>query len=175
MPRKLRLADALAFEYEPANGGQGVSEIGQPYLKTRYEVVSRATLVDGLAIDDPRTSFQGVSLLPATFDGVTPDRGVYATTRPLSPSGRRGLALHRGQKKIILEEVGAPHLYDLSLDPLEQEDRARDEPVRIQLLLQELLAQQRCNQVLLTGVGQAPQIELDAERLKELKALGYIQ
>jgi len=148
----------------------------QPAVEEPVSLVDLApTLVDGLGIDDPRASFQGVSLLPAIFDGVTPARGVYATTRPSSTSGRRQLALLRGQRKIILDEAGVPHLYDLSLDPLEQHDEARNEPVRIQLLLQELLAQQRCNQMLLTGVGQAPQIELDPERLRELRALGYIQ
>ncbi len=133
------------------------------------------TLVDGLGIDDPRASFQGVSLLPAIFEGLAPHRGVYATTRPSSQSGRRGVAFHRGQNKIILDESGAPHVYDLSLDPMEQQDEARYKQVRTQLLLQELLAQQRCNQMLLNGGDQAPQIDLDPERLRELRALGYIQ
>jgi len=133
------------------------------------------TLVDGLGIDDPRTSFQGISLLPTVFDGVVADRSIYAATRPTSRSVKPMLALYRGRKKIILDETGAAHLYDLSLDPAEQIDEAKFEPVGTQLLMQELLAQQRCNQVLLAGAGQAPRIELDAERLRELRALGYIQ
>jgi len=160
----------LVIKWPASTGGY------QPVVEVPVSLVDLGpTLVDGLGIDDPRASFQGVSLLPVIFEGVIPDRGVYATTRPSSTSGRRGLALHRGQRKIILDEAGAPHLYDLSLDPLEQNDEARAEPVTTQLLLQELLAQQRCNQLLLTGEGQAPQIELDPERLRELRALGYIQ
>ena len=133
------------------------------------------TLVDGLGIDDSRPSFQGVSLLPAIFDGVMPERAIYAVTRPTSRSVKPVLALYRNQKKIIRDETDAARLYDLSLDPMEQVDEASAEPVTTQLLLQELLARQRCNHLLLAGAGQVPQIEIDPERLRELRALGYIQ
>ena len=133
------------------------------------------TLVDGLGIGAPGVEFQGISLLPATFDGATTDRAVFASTRPLGRNPRSSLALYRGQKKLILDAGSAPRLYDLSRDPQELEDEARNEPVTAQLLLQQLLAQQRCSRRLLTQAGQAPQIELDAERLRELRALGYIQ
>jgi len=133
------------------------------------------TLVDGLGISDMGAQFQGVSLLPAVFDDATTDRAVYAITRPSNHVLHPARALYRGPKKVILDENSAPHLYDLSLDPMEQNNKARAEPVVTQLLLQELLAQQRCNQMLLAGAGQVPQIELDPERLRELRALGYIQ
>jgi arylsulfatase A-like enzyme len=133
------------------------------------------TLADGLGIVDSRASFQGISLIPAIFEGLTPDRGVYATTLPSSQSGRRGRALYRDQMKLILDETGVPRLYDLALDPREQDNKAMAEPVIAQLLSQELLAQRRCNQMLLSGAGQAPQIVLDPEKLRELRALGYIQ
>ena len=133
------------------------------------------TLLDGLGIHDERASFQGISLLPAVFDGVEPDRAIYSTTRPSSTSGRRAMAAYSGQMKMILDEDGSARWYDLSLDPGEQIARDRDEPVVFQSLLQGLLAQQRCSRLLLAGAGQAPQIELDEQRLRELRALGYIQ
>ena len=133
------------------------------------------TLVDGLGISDMGAQFQGVSLLPAIFDDATTDRAVYAITRPSNQVQHPARALYRGPKKVILDENSAPQLYDLSLDPMEQNNEVRAEPVLTQPLLQELLAQQRCNQILLASAGQVPQIELDPERLRELRALGYIQ
>jgi arylsulfatase A-like enzyme len=133
------------------------------------------TLVDGLGLESAGAQFQGISLLPEIFDGAVEDRVVYASTRPSNQSRRRATALYRGRQKIIFDEDGQFHLYDLSLDPLEQIDEASDRPVAAQLLLQELRAQQRCNLMLLAGAGGVPQIELDAERLRQLRALGYIQ
>ena len=39
------------------------------------------TLVDGLALDDRGAGFQGVSLLPAAFEGSLSSRAIYAVTR----------------------------------------------------------------------------------------------
>jgi arylsulfatase A-like enzyme len=133
------------------------------------------TLVDGLGVSDLGAQFQGVSLLPAVFDDASTDRAVYAITRPSDQVYQPSRALYRGARKVILDENAAPHLYDLSLDPMEQNNKVRVEPVVTGFLLQELLAQQRCSQILLAGAGEVPQIELDPERLKELRALGYIQ
>jgi arylsulfatase A-like enzyme len=133
------------------------------------------TLLDGVGIDDSRAALQGISLLPGVFEGVESSRSIYASTRPTSRTHQPIVALYRLNKKLILENLSAPRLYDLSLDPLEQVDVSSSEPVVTQILLQEVRAQRRCNRILLTGAGQVPQIELDPERLRELRALGYIQ
>ena len=104
-----------------------------------------------------------------------PNRAVYASTRPWNKSPIQARALIRGHQKIILDEDGQLLLYDLSIEPRERHDQAGDRPVAAQLFLQELRAQQRCNRMLLTGAGEVPRVELDEERLRQLRTLGYIQ
>ncbi|MFQ5744420.1 MAG: sulfatase [Acidobacteriota bacterium] len=138
------------------------------------------TLVDGLGISDPRAAFQGISLLPAVFDGVEAERALYAASRraqrsELSP--RPLLALQEGSSKLVFDQLpGAVELFDLQEDPGERRNLAASEPVRAQLLLQELLAQRHRNRLALAGVDVGRTgFELDPQTLEQLRALGYIR
>lgn len=139
------------------------------------------SLVDGLDLWREGLRFQGQSLLPMVFDGATYERDLYAYTR-----GRSSLsipqppapvyALRSGRMKVLYSDVlGALELFDLERDPGEKNDLAREQPLRAKLLVQKALKQRHDNLALLARTG-SPEVEaLDAETLRRLRALGYIQ
>ena len=136
------------------------------------------TLVDGLPLADDRARFHGRSLLPLAFDGVALRRGLFAETIGTgAPSGRvdPSYAFRSGSHKVILtEKTGASELYDLGGDPGEQVDIASTDPLRTQLLLQQLLLQRYRNRVALAEAGGQHVAPLDPDVVRSLRALGYV-
>ena len=136
------------------------------------------TLIDGLGLGESGTRFQGISLLPLIFDGVSADRGLYAVTRGTLRSNeapRMLMAWERDGLKVVFDEShGAVELFDLAADPGEHVDLATERPLTAQILLQELLSRHHRNRQVF-GRHDAEAFRLDPSTVRELRAIGYIE
>jgi arylsulfatase A-like enzyme len=134
------------------------------------------TLVDGLSLGG-EDGFQGRSLLPLCFEGVSSERALYAMTRGrhLERDGPRPqLMLESGGWRILYRpRADEVQLYRVDSDPQERVDLARELPLRALLIRQSVLMQSAWNRDLL-GVGIPRADELDPEDREQLGALGYL-
>lgn len=137
------------------------------------------TVVDGLALTRDMEGFQGRTLLPLVFDGVPLERALFAETRGVArrdATPRPARTLVDGQFKLTTSDVAEEiELFNLSSDPLEQDNVAQEQPFRARLLLQNLLLQQHRNAAALSRHVQQPDEPLDPETIRKLRALGYLR
>jgi arylsulfatase A-like enzyme len=137
------------------------------------------TLVDGLDLVGAEQGFQGRSLLPLAFDGLTPKRPLYAMTRGvgnrhLTPRPHVLLASN-GWRFFYSPLLDQSELFRVDEDPLEAKNLATDLPLQALLLRQSLLSQMEWNRQLLKGASTEGELEeLDPETIEQLKALGYL-
>ena len=150
------------------------------------------TLVDGLMLDSGSALFQGQSLLQAADVGPAPEtvstagnranpdraatRPAFAVTRRAERDGQAArplLAYEEGGLKLIYDvEANRIELFRIAADPGELHNLAYSEPVEAQWLLQRALSQWHYNRAL---GGDPEALELDADTLRDLRALGYLQ
>jgi len=129
---------------------------------------------------------QGIDLRRA---GETPQRSVllsYAYPRQalrtlgaageqhpgLAPYRHGLLAVREGDRKLILKDDGTTLLYDLAADPGEEVDLSDREPEQRERLRQRI-ARLRGEPAADPEARSAPAMDVDAETLEELRALGY--
>ncbi len=132
------------------------------------DVAPTLTELSGLPTPD---TWVGSSLLPLLADPAAPGRAVVAHGNFWGPpltSWRQG-----GEKLILRAEVpdGAPELYAWRADPAERDDLAAARPERVNELRAALSAFER----VLPAAAPGARVELDAERLRELETLGYVE
>jgi arylsulfatase A-like enzyme len=132
------------------------------------------TLVDGIA--GTTGKYQGRSLLPLVFDGISPGLDVFASTRP---DTRRDLSLHAlrsGRFKIIYNDATSrAELYDLEADPGEQVNIARKDPMLTGALLQRLLLRRAGDRRAMSDAGGGRHNPIQEETMRALRALGYVR
>lgn len=137
------------------------------------------TLTEGLRVGGQVAPFHGKSLIPVALDDITYDRGLYAYTR----GNRRAeeaaapvFAYRSGRYKIIYRPLhDILQLFDLQQDPHEEHDLVADDPLHARFLLQQAMLQKKENLALLARSGPQEIQSLDAETVRQLRALGYIQ
>jgi len=130
------------------------------------------------------SSIEGRSLVPVPLDRnrpsyaeymrPTPQRSLFERSAPdfdFSPHHRRLKSIQVGTLKLIASERGERELYDLSVDPDEQNDLAGERPDDTARLASQLEDWARGWQPV---VDPAPRA-VDAERLKALRELGYVE
>ncbi len=137
------------------------------------------TLVDGLAIEDDRARYQGRSLLPTVRGEAPPNRILLASTSGQSdpdntPRPRYAL-LWNDLKLIYNARSDETELYRLSDDPGETVDLSLQEPFYVSWLQQTLRLTQAHNAGFLLRTGGAQIEELDADTIRNLRALGYLR
>jgi arylsulfatase len=136
------------------------------------------TLVDGLDLPSDR-GFQGISLLPTTFEEGHPRRALYSTTRGVGlgskPPNTSSMLLLDGWK-IIHNRISLKNeLYHLTDDPDEKRNLASEMPLQALLLRQEVQRRIWLNEVYLASGGGEMDLEtLDPEDIEHLRALGYL-
>ena len=137
------------------------------------------TLVDGLGLLSERTLFQGRSLLPLVLDQVSVNRDVYAHTRGVASINKRARpvsTLQSNHHKIIYNGTSETiEVYDMKSDPEEQFNLVLTEPYLTRFLLGKLMLQQHRNSLIAAELGGQEAESLDAETLRRLRALGYVQ
>jgi arylsulfatase len=137
------------------------------------------TLIVGLGTGGAMASSPGRSLIPAAFDGVTYDRGLYAYTRGKRRAEEAAdpvYAYRSGDYKIIYSpRDDVLRLFDLPQDPGEERDLAASDSLRAKYLLQQAMVQKRANLALLARSGPQQSEALDPETLRQLRALGYVR
>ena len=151
------------------------SEVTQPV--TLVDVAP--TLIEGLQLDGGTAPSHGMSLIPAAFDDVTYDRGLYSYTRRRRRARNAAdpeYAFRAGKYKIV---YSARHdvleLFDLEQDPGEENDIHAEDTLRAKYLLQQAMLQKSENLALLARSGPQQAEALDPETRRRLRALGYIQ
>ena len=137
------------------------------------------TLVDGLGLPGAEEGFQGTSLIPGAFEGVTDARTLYAVTRGVEDRHKPpkpGLMLQAGPGRILHDPLSdSSKLFNHQVDPGETTDLSLEQPLEALLLRQALLSQQHRNRQLLGELADAETVEeIDPEALDQLKALGYL-
>lgn len=137
------------------------------------------TLVDGLDLAGAEAGYQGTSLLPGAFDGVTAKRTLYAVTRGVEDrrkAPKPAIMLQSGPWRLLHNHLGASDLFfNHEEDPGETRDLSTAEPLQALLLRQALLSQAHSNRYLLGTPTDAAEVEeLDPEVVEQLKALGYL-
>jgi len=151
------------------------SEVTQPVTL----VDLAPTLIEGLQIDGGTAPLHGRSLIPAAFDKVTYDRGLYAYTRRRRRARDAADPVHAyrsGKYKIVYSSRDELlQLFDLEQDPAEQHDLAAAETLRAKYLLQQAMLQKSKNLALLARSSPQQIESLDPETLRHLRSLGYIQ
>jgi arylsulfatase A-like enzyme len=134
------------------------------------------TLVDGLRLGPAEAVFQGRSLIPLAFDSAAQFDHIFASRRPLDDADAEVYALRSGRYKVIRnEQEDTIELYDLAADAAEHENLAAKEPLRTRLLLQHLLLQRHHNRIALARAGGKRRDAIDADTMRALRALGYLQ
>lgn len=138
------------------------------------------TLVDAAGLGGGQLRTQGRSLLSPALDDVELHRDVYAYTRGRTRAEtdpRPVYALRSGRYKLVHDPLaGTYEVYDLEADPGETSDLSSSLPARTALLTDKLLLtrhQNSLHRALVTEGVEAP--ELDAEALRQLRALGYVR
>ena len=144
------------------------------------------TVTDLLGVEAP-SSWRGDSLVPAVRDGVEPAdepvvsvtvRGESVTEQPIPRSLADGDLLvsvrDRDWTYIVNTETGATELYDRSVDPDQQDDRADDGSETADAVIGELAPVADAHAELLRGNGgEERDAELDTDLEARLDALGY--
>ena len=151
-----------------------------PEVSQSVTIVDLApTLIEGLQVDGGTAPFHGRSLIPAAFDKVTYDRGLYAYTRRrrrARDAADPEYAFRAGMHKILYSpRDDLLQLFDLQHDPAERHNLATSEILRAKYLLQQAMLQKSENLALLARSGPQQIEALDPETLRQLRALGYIQ
>jgi arylsulfatase len=124
----------------------------------------------------PAAGDEGVSLMPYV-DGRGPLPGPRALFAHLWRGDRRDgserslKAALEGDWKWIGGDVGGARLYDLGRDPREQANLAHDHPERVERLRELYRAFEAQSR---KYAGEARDVDLDADALENLKALGYV-
>ncbi len=137
------------------------------------------TLVDGLAVPESKSGFQGRSLLPVVFDSASRHETLWATTRGVASyhqPPRPQQMLQTSQWKILFDPLtDESRLYQVEDDPAETRDLSGELPMRSLALRQALQRQATFNREMLReAVVPGPIEELDVELEEQLEALGYI-
>ncbi|MEW6747638.1 MAG: sulfatase [Planctomycetota bacterium] len=140
---------------------------------TPQEVLARVRIVDFMPtiLDflhlDPPASIQGASLMPLI------EGDAQQSTAPLlfnsSNTGALGIT-HEGWKLLFDPIREEPQLYDLSSDPAEERDVARQEPAKVETYLR-MLKEQHTRLPLLFRDAEPAQLDEDTKR--HLGTLGY--
>ncbi len=126
------------------------------------------TLLELAGIPSPQ-GIQGRSLLPLVKG--QPAGPFRAFSESPFYGGRRAISL--GNHRLLLSRAdGSREFYDLSVDPLEQEDLASQEPPELSRLADGLDSWQAMLDAL--GAYDAEGAELDPELESQLRALGYL-
>jgi arylsulfatase A-like enzyme len=137
------------------------------------------TLVDGLGVGSEATLYQGRSLLSLVRGESTPDRVIYAYTSgqfdPERPSRPQHAVVWNDAKLIYDEAANRFSLYRLSDDPAETVDVFQSSPYLSGWLRQALVTFRRNNAGLLRSAGGPRADDLDAEMVRNLRALGYLR
>jgi arylsulfatase A-like enzyme len=139
-----------------------------PGLASLVDVVPTALSLLGLPVPD---GLDGVDLSRHFDDGIPQDRSVFGEADRKVERHDSLRAVRRGDWKLVLDRfTGALALYDLAADPGERVDVSARHPERVRELRAEIEAF-----MARSPVGQAPKlIELDADEMKALQALGYL-
>jgi arylsulfatase A-like enzyme len=132
-----------------------------------------ADLLDAACLESP----VGRSLAPLLRGEVPEDlveRDLYAVS-PLRSEGED--ALIRGDLKLITGADRSLELYDLRADPGEHRNLAADRPKTVAAMLRRArqirVADEQRRQAVLHALGDVTEAE-DAETLKQMKTLGYV-
>jgi choline-sulfatase len=125
------------------------------------------TLLDALGLPAP-PDLAGRSLWPLLRGGPAPPPHAFYAEGALHGPDRK--ALLRWPWKLVVSEGEAPRLYDLSVDPTEQHERAAEEPARVAALLREL---REGTSEAVARRGERVPARIDAEIRAQLEALGY--
>ena len=137
------------------------------------------TLVDGLAIEDDRALYQGRSLLPTVLGEAPPTRILLASTSgetdPQKDPKPQYALLWNGFKLLHNAHTDETKLYQLSDDPGETVDIALQAPFYARWLQQTLRLTRAHNAGFLLRTSGAQIEELDADTIRNLRALGYLR
>ena len=160
-----------------------------PLFPAGTKVTGTASLVDLLPTVEEvaglaRSSTDGVSLVPGhplrerpmlAESFPLPERAWRAVGRRLgcdySLAGRESASLRSGPHKLIWSSQGDHELYDLSTDPREETDLARERPEEVRRLAEALHGWRSALRKRSTG-GQS--YEVDPATRKALESLGYV-
>jgi arylsulfatase A-like enzyme len=139
-----------------------------PGLVSLVDVVPTALSLLGLPVPD---GLDGVDLSRHFGDGIPQGRSVFGEADRKVERHDSLRAVRRGDWKLVLDRfTGELALYDLAADPGERVDVSARHPERVRELRAEIEAF-----MARPPVGQAPKlIELDADEMKALQALGYL-
>ena len=130
------------------------------------------TILDQLDMP-PVAGVHGTSLLPYITGDVLAEPPVLIVEGLKVPA--RQVAFYRGDWKLVrLFDPPAQALYHFSQDPFERRNLARQYPQMLELLVG-LETEQRNENDWLAADAQRERIELDQERLRQLRSLGYLR
>jgi arylsulfatase A-like enzyme len=133
------------------------------------------TLVDGLGVTAEGAVFHGRTVLPLAFGAPPVARELYVSRRPLREA-HQVYGMRAGRYKVIYNaREDKTEFYDLASDKGELVDLAEKEPLRMRAFLQRLLLQRHRNLLALANSGGKERDPLDADTLRALRALGYLQ
>lgn len=182
-----------------ADHGEEFMDHGQLQHNALYEELVRVPFLwrhpgnpDGTRVEAP---VMNVDLLPtiAAITGATAPQQLDGVNlrESLDPERHRVVVgmTNKNRREILSEQAGRKlmqictpeyreELYDLSSDPLEQENIILDQPAMANALADLLLSatgSEPCAMIQNANRGKAPEDLLSKEQIEELKSLGYIQ
>jgi arylsulfatase A-like enzyme len=126
------------------------------------------TLLDLVGAPLP-PGIQGESLVPLMRGEGRPPYIAFGES--FFDGGRKYVAMG-GYRLLLDTETGTAELYAYEVDPLEQVDRAADEPDRVEVLRRRQEDWEKALAGAALGREQAP---MDEETLEQLRSLGYVQ
>ncbi|HUU82497.1 MAG TPA: sulfatase [Phycisphaerae bacterium] len=150
----------------------GVLPAGKRVLQTIRLIDVLPTLVEQLRLPTP-PGMQGASLSPY-IAGRPPSNPVIAFAEGVKLGGEQK-AVYVGDWKLIkFVTSNTVQLYNIAQDPLEQNNLAGQQQIRVRNLLTILESQVSLNARLAAGF-EAEQVPLSPERRRQLEILGYLQ
>ena len=170
-----------------ADGGDVDPKTVVPRISAQVRTIDiLPTILDACRVGaEPRPALDGISLLPAMRDGVvTPARRAYSESVNLLTYGRPDDAAQIDAKddklyslvradglKLIYHQLRPEksQLYDLNSDPRETRNLAAERPAELATMIAELEALNALSDIM---PGQTPS---DAEHIKKLRSLGYVE
>jgi arylsulfatase A-like enzyme len=149
-------------------GGRGPTGLRINDLVDLLDVAPTIADLFGALATAPARAYEGISLLPVV-EGAPGKGVVLARTMQERPT----YALDDGRWKLIHSlKTGRTELFDLAADPGERDDLFESEPLRTDLMRQELY---RWLRDLHREQGSATEEQLTPAELEALRALGYVQ
>lgn len=145
-------------------------------VSTPVSLVDVAPTLANLAGVGPDPSWSGIDLA-TLLEGAVPSRWIYADLdlrgRPAVKSAIRGRVKGIGRFRYGKAVGGQSHLFDLDEDYPELDNLAAAEPLRLRAILDRIESVVHAAWEKQKSLGSG-HVELDAERRRELAALGYL-